>query len=72
MYPAAGKYQCKSPNGQSGLYWEIKCSHAQIDIMICNLKNDKIFLFQCDGCIEKGDYIKRIEDLKPKYVKDEL
>ena len=31
-----------------------------------------IFLFQCDGCIEKGDYIKRIEDLKPKYVKDEL
>ena len=26
----------------------------------------------CDGCIEKGDYIKRIEDLKPKYVRDEL
>ena len=34
--------------------------------------NYPIFLFQCDGCIEKGDYIKRIEDLKPKYVKDEL
>jgi hypothetical protein len=26
----------------------------------------------CDGCIEKGDFIKRIEDLKPKYMKDEL
>ena len=26
----------------------------------------------CDGCLEKGDYIKRIEELKPKYVKDEL
>jgi len=26
----------------------------------------------CDGCIEKGDFIKRIEVLKPKYVRDEL
>jgi len=26
----------------------------------------------CDGCLEKGDYIKRIEELKPKYVRDEL
>jgi len=26
----------------------------------------------CDGCIEKSDFIKRIEELKPKYVKDEL
>ena len=26
----------------------------------------------CDGCIEKGDFVKRIEELKPKYVKDEL
>lgn len=26
----------------------------------------------CDGCLEKGDFIKRIEELKPKYVKDEL
>jgi len=27
---------------------------------------------ECDGCIEKGDYIKRIEELKPKYVREEL
>nr|CAG4648295.1 EOG090X0F26 [Moina brachiata]SVE93301.1 EOG090X0F26 [Moina brachiata] len=26
----------------------------------------------CDDCIEKGDFIKRIEQLKPKYVKQEL
>jgi len=26
----------------------------------------------CDGCIEKSDYIKRIEALKPKYLKEEL
>lgn len=26
----------------------------------------------CDDCLEKGDYIKRIEQLKPKYVKSEL
>ena len=26
----------------------------------------------CEGCIEKGDFIKRIEELKPKYVRDEL
>ena len=26
----------------------------------------------CDDCIEKADFIKRIEQLKPKYVKEEL
>ncbi|XP_071553081.1 mesencephalic astrocyte-derived neurotrophic factor homolog [Panulirus ornatus] len=26
----------------------------------------------CDDCLEKGDYIKRIESLKPKYVRGEL
>lgn len=26
----------------------------------------------CDGCIEKSDYIKRIEELKPKYMRNEL
>lgn len=24
---------------------------------------------ECDGCLEKTDYIRRIEDLKPKYAK---
>jgi hypothetical protein len=27
---------------------------------------------ECDGCIEKGDFIKRIEALKPKYMRNEL
>lgn len=27
---------------------------------------------ECEGCIEKTDFIKRIEELKPKYMKDEL
>jgi len=27
---------------------------------------------ECDGCIEKTDFIKRIESLKPKYVREEL
>lgn len=26
----------------------------------------------CEGCLEKTDYIKRIEELKPQYVKEEL
>uniref|UniRef100_A0A1L8EFA0 Mesencephalic astrocyte-derived neurotrophic factor homolog n=1 Tax=Haematobia irritans TaxID=7368 RepID=A0A1L8EFA0_HAEIR len=26
----------------------------------------------CDGCLEKTDFIKRIEELKPKYVRNEL
>lgn len=26
----------------------------------------------CDGCIEKGEFINRIELLKPKYVREEL
>ncbi|XP_066988544.1 mesencephalic astrocyte-derived neurotrophic factor homolog [Macrobrachium rosenbergii] len=26
----------------------------------------------CDDCLEKGDYIKRIETLKPQYVRGEL
>ena len=26
----------------------------------------------CDGCIEKAEFIAKIEQLKPKYVKEEL
>lgn len=26
----------------------------------------------CDGCLEKTDFIKRIEELKPKYSRNEL
>lgn len=27
---------------------------------------------ECDGCLEKTDFIKRIEELKPKYMRHEL
>ncbi|GIY70596.1 hypothetical protein CDAR_520681 [Caerostris darwini] len=27
---------------------------------------------RCDGCLEKTDFIKRIEELKPKYSREEL
>jgi len=26
----------------------------------------------CDGCLEKTDYIKRVEELKPKFMREEL
>ena len=26
----------------------------------------------CDGCLEKSDYIRRIEELKPKFMREEL
>ena len=26
----------------------------------------------CDGCIEKSEFITRIEELKPKYVREDL
>ncbi|KAK6061664.1 hypothetical protein COOONC_00671 [Cooperia oncophora] len=26
----------------------------------------------CKGCTEKSEYVKKIEELKPKYVKEEL
>lgn len=27
---------------------------------------------RCDGCIEKAEFIAKVEALKPKYVRDEL
>jgi len=53
----------------------------QIDLKTVNLKKLKVRDLKkilsdweetCDDCIEKGDFIKRIESLKPKYVKEEL
>lgn len=48
----------------------------QIDLNTVNLKKLKVRDLKkilndwdetCDGCIEKTDFIKRIEELKPKY-----
>ena len=56
-------------------------SEKQIDLKTVDLKKLKVRDLKkvlndwdelCDGCIEKTDYIRRIEELKPKYQKDEL
>ncbi|XP_046806387.1 mesencephalic astrocyte-derived neurotrophic factor homolog [Lucilia cuprina] len=53
----------------------------QIDLNAVDLKKLKVrdlkkilndWDEECDGCLEKTDFIKRIEELKPKYVKTEL
>jgi len=53
----------------------------QIDLSTVDLKKLKVRDLKkvlsdwdevCDGCLEKTDYIKRIEELKPTYAKTEL
>ena len=53
----------------------------QIDLKSVDLKKLKVRDLKkilsdwdegCDGCLEKGDFIKRIEELKPKYMREEL
>lgn len=53
----------------------------QIDLNAVDLKKLKVRDLKkilsdwdevCDGCLEKTDFIKRIEELKPKYVRTEL
>merc|ERR1712037_384986 len=48
----------------------------QIDFSTVDLKKLKKILSEwdeeCDGCLEKGDFIRRIEELKPKHVRTEL
>lgn len=57
-------------------YVAIFVSEKQIDLNTVNLKKLKVRDLKkilndweetCDGCIEKTDFIKRIEELKPKY-----
>merc|ERR1712025_863698 len=53
----------------------------QIDLKSVDLKKLKVRDLKkilndwdegCDGCLEKGDFIKRIEQLKPKHIREEL
>lgn len=53
----------------------------QIDLKSVDLKKLKVkelkkilsdWEERCEGCIEKSDFIRRIEELKPKYVREEL
>lgn len=56
-------------------------TEKQIDLSTVDLKKLKVRDLKkvlndwdevCDGCLEKTDYIRRIEELKPKYYKEEL
>lgn len=53
----------------------------QIDLNAVDLKKLKVRDLKkilsdwdenCDGCLEKTDFIKKIEELKPKYTRSEL
>jgi len=53
----------------------------QIDLSTVDLKKLKVKDLKkilndwdenCDGCLEKADFIKKIEEVKPKYVRTEL
>ena len=53
----------------------------QIDLKSVDLKKLKVRDLKkilndwdevCDGCLEKGDFIKRIEELKPKHLREGL
>jgi len=66
------------------VYWFIYISffsEKSIDLKSVNLKKLKVrdlkkilsdWDEECEDCLEKGDFIRKIEDLKPKYLKSEL
>ena len=56
-------------------------AEKQIDLKSVDLKKLKVRDLKkilndwdetCDGCLEKADFIKRIEELKPKHIREEL
>ena len=56
-------------------------SEKQIDLASVDLKKLKVRDLKkilndwdegCDGCLEKSDFIKRIEQLKPKHLREGL
>eukprot|EP00092_Neocalanus_flemingeri_P020191 GFUD01021865.1.p1 GENE.GFUD01021865.1~~GFUD01021865.1.p1 ORF type:complete len:176 (+),score=46.54 GFUD01021865.1:67-594(+) len=58
------------------LTYEKQIDFSTVDLKKLKVKELKKILGDwdevCDGCLEKSDFIKRIEDLKPKYVRSEL
>merc|ERR1712088_923957 len=58
------------------LAYEKQLDWSTIDLKKMRVKGLKKILGDwgedCNGCLEKGDFIKRIEELKPKHVKEEL
>lgn len=60
------------------IYRNIFFLEKEIDLSSVDLKKLKVrdlkkvlndWDEECDGCLEKTDYIRRIEELKPKYAK---
>merc|ERR1711936_1310880 len=58
------------------LTYEKQIDFSTVDLKKLKVKDLKKILSDwdegCDGCLEKGDLIKRIEELKPKHVRTEL
>lgn len=71
---------CEKLKNQIGqiceLRYEKKIDFKTVDLKKLKVKDLKNILNSwdetCEGCIEKTDFISRIEELKPKYVKEEL
>lgn len=58
------------------LTYEKQIDFKTVDLKKLKVKELKKILSDwdegCDGCLEKADFIKRIEELKPKHVREEL
>jgi len=58
------------------LSYEKQIDFSTVDLKKLKVKDLKKILSEwdeeCDGCLEKGDFIRRIEELKPKHVRTEL
>lgn len=76
---------CATVRNSTYQSWIFLLTHSltekQIDLNSVDLKKLKVRDLKkilndwdesCDGCLEKSDFIKRIEELKPKYAHGEL
>jgi hypothetical protein len=58
------------------LTYEKQIDFSTVDLKKLKVKDLKKILNgwdeNCDGCLEKADFIKKIEELKPKHVRQEL
>uniref|UniRef100_A0A6M2DYX0 Mesencephalic astrocyte-derived neurotrophic factor homolog n=1 Tax=Xenopsylla cheopis TaxID=163159 RepID=A0A6M2DYX0_XENCH len=58
------------------LRFDVQIDLATVDLKKIKVRELKKILMDwdetCEGCIEKSDYIKRIEELKPKHMREEL
>ena len=63
-------------NTDFNFFTEKKIDLASVDLKKLKVRDLKKILNDwdegCDGCLEKSDFIKRIEVLKPKHLRQEL